>query len=57
MDLLQIHHLQAVQNEEEYIAYCRGLNKPLLEENIRALAKGCNYVPGMFANYVYGLAS
>ena len=52
IDLVQTHQLKAVQDEEEYITYCQGLNIALLEQEVRTLARDFNYTPGLFANYL-----
>lgn len=50
MDLLHVHLLSRVKDEEEYIAYCQQRNVPLVEEAIRSLAYECEYIPGLFAS-------
>ena len=50
MDLLQVHQLDTVQEEEEYITYCQGLNAPVADQVVRSLARECNYTPGLFAS-------
>ena len=53
IDLLHIHQLYPVQEEEEYIAYCQGLPTTLQEQSIRSIARECDYTPGLFVGYLF----
>ena len=53
IDLLHIHQLYPVQEEEEYIAYCQSLHATLQEQTIRSIVRECSYTPGMFVDYLF----
>lgn len=53
IDLLQLHQLQPVKEEEEYITYCHGLHTTLQEQTIRSIARECGYTPGIFVDYLF----
>ena len=41
-----------VEDEEEYIRYCREIGAELVEQSIRDIAKALNYVPGIFVDSI-----
>lgn len=53
IDLVHIHQLHPVKEEEEYIAYCQKLHPILQEQLIRTIARKCDYTPGIFVNYLF----
>ena len=46
------YQLKPITDVEEYIAFCRKANLMLEEQAIRAIAYGCDYIPGMFIDFV-----
>jgi hypothetical protein len=47
------YRLGPVEDEQEYIAYCRRLQATLVEQSIRDFAAGVRYTPGLFAELVF----
>lgn len=52
-DLLHIHLLHPVEEEEAYIAFCQELKTNLQEQSIRSIARECDYTPGIFVDYLF----
>jgi hypothetical protein len=53
VDLHQLHQLQPVKEEAEYIAYCQSIQVNLADQVIRSIASDCNYTPGMFVDFLF----
>jgi len=52
----QVHHLQPVRDETEYITYCQKIKATLVEQSIRDFARAINYRPGEFVGLVEAFA-
>lgn len=53
VDLHQLHQLQPVEEEAEYIAYCQSIQVNLADQVIRSIARDCGYTPGMFVDFLF----
>lgn len=48
----QVHRLQPVRDEREYINYCQQIKATLVEQSIRDFAQATDYRPGQFVGLV-----
>ena len=53
----QAHHLTPIQDEQEYIAYCRRIQAQVEDHSIPILARASQYKPGFFAELVFNYTS
>ena len=52
MALCANYQLKPIIDVEEYVAYCQKTDLLLEEQAIRAIAYGCDYIPGTFVDFV-----